>query len=73
VRQEHTDCVVQHGKLLGEQDAHNQQVADREQLIRELGDKHKIKSSTYSSPHEFLARLDELRSKQTAELEKIQV
>lgn len=73
VRQEHTECVGQHGKLLGEQEAHNQQVTEREQLIDELGEKHKIKSSDYSSSSEFIACLDELRRRQTVDLEKLQV
>ncbi|XP_006462486.1 hypothetical protein AGABI2DRAFT_206829, partial [Agaricus bisporus var. bisporus H97] len=77
VRQEHTDCVAQRGRLLGEADAHKMQVAEREQLIHEISEKHKIKGFNYSplereKAHEFLSRLDELRRKQIADLDKIQ-
>jgi DNA repair protein RAD50 len=58
--------------------AHKTQVAEREQLIHEISEKHKIKGFNYSplereKAHEFLSRLDELRRKQNADLERIQV
>ncbi|KAG5639217.1 hypothetical protein H0H81_005696 [Sphagnurus paluster] len=77
VRKQHTELVAQHGGLVAEAEAQNQRLAEREQLIHEISEKHGIKGFTISPLErekviEFLSRLTETKNKHRAELEKFQ-
>ncbi|KIK01859.1 hypothetical protein K443DRAFT_678003 [Laccaria amethystina LaAM-08-1] len=77
VRQQHTDLVAHHGRLLAEAEQQKTRIADREQFIHETGDKHGIKGYQYSPLErekvvEFLSRLGDVQRKQKAEFEKFQ-
>ncbi|RDB18009.1 DNA repair protein rad50 [Hypsizygus marmoreus] len=77
VRKQHTELVKQHGGLVAEAEAQNQRISDREQLIRDICDRHGIKGFNISPLErekvvEFLSRLGETQRKQRAELGALQ-
>ena len=57
--------------------AHDHRLVDREELIREISDKHNIKGYSHTplereKVNEFLSRLGDLQRQQRAEYEKLQ-
>ncbi|KAG6831939.1 hypothetical protein H0H92_006540 [Tricholoma furcatifolium] len=76
-RNKHTELVAQRGKLAAEAEAQEQRVAEREQLIHEICEKHGIRGfNEVSLPREkiveFLSRLNDTKNQKRAELEKLQ-
>ncbi|KAG6379376.1 P-loop containing nucleoside triphosphate hydrolase protein [Boletus reticuloceps] len=76
-RRTHVELVNEHGELAAEAKAHDRRLIEREELIREISDKHNIKGYSHSplereKINEFIYRLGDLQSKQRAEYEKLQ-
>ncbi|KAF9013278.1 hypothetical protein BDQ17DRAFT_1386857 [Cyathus striatus] len=76
-RSRHTELIAWHGRLLAEAEAHKQQMAERESMIREIGEKHGIKGYNISPLDrnkviEFMSRLGDVQRKQRTELENLQ-
>ncbi|KAF8552026.1 hypothetical protein OG21DRAFT_1486552 [Imleria badia] len=76
-RRRHVELVNEHGELAAEAKAHERRLIEREELIREISDKHNIKGYSHSplereNVNEFIHRLGDLQSKQRSEYEKLQ-
>ncbi|KAF9463040.1 hypothetical protein BDZ94DRAFT_1362864 [Collybia nuda] len=76
-RNEHTHLVALHGGLVAEAEAQKVRIVEREQLIREIGEKYGIKGFSQTPLErekviEFLTRLSESQRTQKSELEKLQ-
>ncbi|GLB38321.1 putative repair protein [Lyophyllum shimeji] len=77
VRNRHTQLVAQQGGLMAEAEAQNQRLAEREQLIHEISEKHGIRGFNISPLErekvvEFLSRLNETQNRRRIEFEKLQ-
>ncbi|KAH0832358.1 P-loop containing nucleoside triphosphate hydrolase protein [Lanmaoa asiatica] len=85
-RRTHVELVNEHGELAAEakarahlshSDAHDRRLIEREELIREISEKHNIKGYSHSplereKVNEFIYRLGDLQRKQLSEYEKLQ-
>ncbi|KAF8836218.1 hypothetical protein BDN67DRAFT_974411 [Paxillus ammoniavirescens] len=75
-RRTHVELVNEQGELAAEAKAHERRLAEREELIREISDKHNIKGYSHSplereKVNEFIARLGDLQRRQRSEFEKL--
>ncbi|KAG6878083.1 hypothetical protein C0993_012410 [Termitomyces sp. T159_Od127] len=76
-RKQHTELIAQHGRLVAEAEAQDQRLAEREQLIHEIAEKHGIKGFNVTPLErekvvDFLSRLNEMKNKHKMDLEKLQ-
>ncbi|KAG9308463.1 P-loop containing nucleoside triphosphate hydrolase protein [Chiua virens] len=76
-RRTHVELINEHGELAAEAKAHNRRLSEREELIREISDKHNIKGFNHTplereKVNEFIYRLGDLQRKQRSEYEKLQ-
>ncbi|KAI9566180.1 P-loop containing nucleoside triphosphate hydrolase protein [Boletus coccyginus] len=77
-RRTHVELVNEHGEHEPmSRTAHDRRLVEREELIREISDKHNIKGYSHSPLErekviEFIYRLGDLQSKQRSEYEKLQ-
>ncbi|KAG6897072.1 hypothetical protein C0992_004313 [Termitomyces sp. T32_za158] len=76
-RKQHTDLIAQHGELSAEAKAQDQRLAEREQLIHEIAEKHGIKGFNVTPLErekvvDFLSRLSDMKNKHRMDLEKLQ-
>ncbi|KAM6494341.1 AAA domain containing protein [Amanita muscaria] len=77
-REQHKELLARQGGLTAEAEAQNRRIAEREQLIHEIGEKLDIKGFHHSplerdSVVEFISRLGDAQRKQWNELEKLQI
>ncbi|KNZ73056.1 DNA repair protein RAD50 [Termitomyces sp. J132] len=77
VRKQHTELTAQHGGLVAEAEAQDQRLAEREQLIHEVAEKHGIKGFNVTPLErekvvDFLSKLNEMKNKHRTDLEKLQ-
>ncbi|KAH7885017.1 ALG6, ALG8 glycosyltransferase family-domain-containing protein [Phlebopus sp. FC_14] len=76
-RRTHVELVNEHGELAAEAKAQERRISEREELIRDISDKHNIKGYSHSPLErekvtEFISRLGDLQRRQRAEYEKLQ-
>lgn len=76
-RKSHVDLVNEQGELAAEAKAHERRIAEREELIRYISDKHNIKGYNHSplereKVNEFISRLGDLQRRQRSDYEKLQ-
>ncbi|PFH54076.1 hypothetical protein AMATHDRAFT_852 [Amanita thiersii Skay4041] len=76
VRRHHMELLARQGGLAAEAEAQNRRIAEREQLIHEIGEKFAIKGFQHSPLErdkvlEFMTRLGEAQRKQRTEYERL--
>ncbi|KAH7924955.1 hypothetical protein BV22DRAFT_469854 [Leucogyrophana mollusca] len=76
-RKSHVELVNEHGELAAEAKAHEGRLVEREELIRDISDKHNIKGYSHTPLErekvaEFISRLSDLLRRQKLEYEKLQ-
>ncbi|PBK97431.1 hypothetical protein ARMGADRAFT_987149 [Armillaria gallica] len=75
-RKEHTKLASERGQLIAEAESQKQRIADREQLIFEISDKHGIKGFSHSplqgsDIQAFISRLSDLQRSHKAAVNKL--